>query len=72
MTVPEIQRLAESNERRFADTVRREVYDRDMHEIRRDIAEIKDSNKWAMRLIAAQFVTLVVGLLIWVVSTWPG
>lgn len=71
MTLPEVQRLAESNQRRFSDTVYKEVYTRDMAELRKDIGEIKESNRWAMRLIAAQFVTLVVALLAYFATNWP-
>ena len=59
-------------ERRTADHVLNEVYVRDMNEIRNDIVEIKDSQRWAMRLIAGQFVALVIALLIYVVQRWPG
>lgn len=61
----------DSNDRRFSDYIQKEVYTRDFKEVRDDIAEIKDSQKWAMRLIAAQFVALVVALLIWVVQQVP-
>lgn len=71
MTLPEIARRVESNERRFADHVRVEVYDRDMKELREDISEIKSDMKWATRFIAGQFVTLVVALILWALDRIP-
>lgn len=75
VTLAEIVRRVDGVERRVAESENRfvlqAVYTRDMTEIRHDIAEIKDSQKWAMRLIAGQFVALIVGLLIWVVQQVP-
>jgi hypothetical protein len=71
VTLDELVRRVESVERRQSDFVLQAVYTRDMNEIRNDIGEIKDSQKWAMRLIAGQFVALVVALLIWVVQQVP-
>lgn len=71
VTLPELARRVESIERRQVDYIRNDVYVRDFNEVRNDIAEIKDSQKWAMRLIAGQFVALVVALLIWVVQQVP-
>lgn len=44
--------------------IRKDYYDRDMKQIESDLSEVKDTLKWAMRLIAAQFLTLVVGLVV--------
>lgn len=71
VTLPELARRVESIERRQVDFIRNDVYVRDFNEVRNDISEIKDSQKWAMRLIAGQFVALVVALLIWVVQQVP-
>lgn len=71
VTIPELVRRVESVERRQADFVLSAVYTRDVNEIRNDIGEIKDAQKWAMRLIAGQFVALVLALLIYVVQRWP-
>lgn len=69
--MPEVVRRLESVERRFNDYTRKEVYERDMGEIRTDISEIKESQKWAMRLIAGQFVALIVALLVFVIQRLP-
>ena len=47
------------------------VYARDFNEVRNDIADIKDSNKWMMRLIAGQFVALIVALLFFLLQQVP-
>ena len=75
MTLAEVIRRVESVERRQSSAderyVLQAVYIRDMNEIRNDLAEIKGSQTWAMRLIAAQFVALVVALLLFVVERVP-
>lgn len=62
MSLAEVQRLAMRNERRFADLVHRDVYARDVAELRRDIMEIKESAKTQTRLVAAQAFALVIYL----------
>lgn len=75
MTLAELARHVETLERRqatFEDRmVLQAVYTRDMNEIRNDLAEIKDSQRWAMRLIAAEFVALVVALLVFAIQRLP-
>ena len=71
VTIPELVRRLDNLERRHSDFIRIDVYTRDFNEVRNDISEIKDSQKWAMRLIAGQFVALIVALLIWVVQQVP-
>ena len=71
VSLSELERRVNDMGRRFADYARKDIYERDMNEIRHDIAEIKDSQRWAMRLIAGQFVALVLALLIYVVQRWP-
>jgi hypothetical protein len=70
-TIAEIERRVTDLGRRFSDYTRKDVYERDIREIQHDISEIKDSQRWAMRLIAGQFVALVLALLIYVVQRWP-
>lgn len=72
MTMPEVEREFGRLERRFADTVSKQVYERDMTETRSDIAEIKDSQKWAMRLIVAQFISFVFGLIVFLIANFGG
>jgi hypothetical protein len=54
----------ESLERRHLDKVSKDIYERDIREIHGDIREIKESQKWSSRLIIAQFVTLIVALVV--------
>jgi glycerate-2-kinase len=75
VSLAELTRRLEGVERRqsAADEryVLQAVYIRDMNEIRNDLSEIKGSQTWAMRLIAAQFVALVIALLMFVVERVP-
>jgi hypothetical protein len=71
VTLAEVNRRVDGHERRFNDYVRADVYERDMKELREDIAEIKGDLKWATRFIAGQFVTLIIGLLWLVVDRLP-
>ena len=75
VTSAELIRRVESIERRQADAETRyvlnAVYVRDHNELRNDISEIKESQKWAMRLIAAQFVALLIALLMFVIQRLP-
>ena len=70
-TVGELAREVARQERRLSDFVRAEVYERDVHELRDDIREIKEAQKWAMRLIAGQFVVLVLALLFYAIQNLP-
>lgn len=76
VSVPELVRRIETIERRV--TVHEErfvlaaVYTRDMNEIRNDVTEIKDSQRWAVRLIAGQTVVLVVSLLMYLLTNVVG
>lgn len=60
----EIERKVEHIERRQIDFVLKELYERDLREISGDIREIKESQKWMSRLVIAQFVTLIVSLVV--------
>ena len=64
VTQGEIVRRLDTLERRQYDFVSKDVYERDIKEIRGDTREIKESQKWAARLIVAQFVTLIIALVI--------
>lgn len=55
-------------DRRFNDVVSKAVYEANITELRQDIGEIKDSQRWAMRLIVAQFVALVVGMILFLLA----
>lgn len=57
--------------RRQSDFVSREVYNLEVKGMRDDVAEIKESQKWAMRLLVGQFVALVVGLLLFFLGNIP-
>lgn len=52
--------------------VRRDVYERDLHHVTQDVAEINDSIKWALRLIVAEFLGLIVGLVVVIVIATGG
>lgn len=60
MTLAELEREVARQERRFADTVSKQVYDRDMSEISRAINKIEESQKWSQRLT----ITVLIGLVI--------
>jgi hypothetical protein len=60
----EIRRQLDTLERRQFNLVSKEIYERDIREIHSDIAEIKESQKWSGRLIIAQFVTLIIALIV--------
>ena len=45
------------------------VYKRDVAEMKSDLHELKESSKWATRLIVTQFVAAFVGLVVWLVTT---
>lgn len=51
--------------------VRRDVYDRDMHHLGKDVAEINDSMTWALRLVVTQFLVLIVTIVV-VAVTYQG
>lgn len=58
-------------ERRFADTVSREVYERDMKEIRHLLASVENANKWIMRLVITQLFGGFVAIVVWAVTSAP-
>lgn len=62
VTQAELVRRLDALERRQSSFVLRELYDRDVIDMKGDINEIKSSQQWATRLIVAQFVMLLVAL----------
>lgn len=71
VTQGELVRRLDTIERRQYDFVSKDVYERDINEIRGDTREIKESQKWAARLIIAQFVTLIIALVIIAIQGMP-
>lgn len=69
VTLPELTRRVESHERRFNDYVQTALYDRDIREMRSDIAEIKDTVKWGVRLIGALFIGVIVDIIVRVATS---
>lgn len=75
VTTSELVRRVDGVERRLADHERRyvlnEVYLRDMNEIRNDITEIKDGQKWMTRLMITQFMAFIIWLVTQVIERLP-
>lgn len=63
-----IQRL-ETGQRSF---VSKDVYERDLKELRGDLNEIKESQKWAMRLLVSNFLGLIVAVVIFLATRGIG
>lgn len=68
MTNAELTRAYERLDRQRDTFVSKEVYTRDMKEFRSDVAEIRDFQKWLMRLMVANLFGLVISVLIFVVT----
>jgi hypothetical protein len=75
LTSAEIYRRFEDHDRRLDLKVNRELYDRDRANLSDDVKDIREridqlvaANTWAMRLIAGQFVALIVGLIMFLVG----
>lgn len=64
----EVERRLNEWDRRMSGHVSRELYERDRQEIKEDIAEIRGSITWALRLVVAQFLALVITLVMFVVG----
>lgn len=71
MTPGELTRAVQNLQRREADLIRKDFYERDMHEIRRDIEEIKDGQRWMMRLLVTQFFGAIIALVIYLTQAIP-
>lgn len=72
MTNAEINRAIDRLETQQQSLVTKAVYDRDQAELRSDIREIKDSQKWMMRLLVTQFFGLVVAVVIFAATRGIG
>lgn len=68
MTTAEMQRMLESHERRFNDYVRKSEHDIVVRNIEGDVADIKESQKWMIRLLAANFLVVVIALILFLVE----
>lgn len=62
-------RILNSDNSRF---IRRDLYDSKQAHMAEDIAEIKDTLKWGMRLVIAEFLGLVVILVVMLVAAAGG
>lgn len=68
----EIERKLEQLESSHSGFVTKELYERDLLEISGDIREIKESQKWMSRMVIAQFVTLLIALVVAGVASGVG
>ena len=63
-----LESVEETMKRRRYDYVSKELYERDVVEIKADISEMKKSQEWMMRLLVTQFFALVVASIIFVAT----
>lgn len=63
-TIAELQRSLNRLERRQDGYVSKEVYERDLKEIRIDVGEIKDSVRWATRGVLGVFIAVVADIIV--------
>jgi hypothetical protein len=72
VTQAELVRRVESMEteikRRHYDYVSKELYERDIIDVKGDIGEIKRSQEWMMRLLVTQFFALVIAVVVFVAT----
>lgn len=75
LTPGEISRKLEELERRLTSKLSRELYDRDMGEIKGDLLEIKagqkeerEGRRALQQMVVAQFIALIVGLVLLLVG----
>lgn len=54
------------------DTVPRELYDQAMTDIRSDLGELKETQKWTMRLVIGIVLTNMAGLIYFLATQAPG
>lgn len=71
VTIPEIVRRVEGLDRRFSDFTRKELYERDIAEIKTRLEKIENAQTAQTRWQAGQFVTLVVALLMFILNQLP-
>lgn len=63
MSLAEITRWIDRHDANHRSMVSKEVYERDMSELRSDISEIKESQRWAQRLT----ITILIGLIVQII-----
>ena len=64
VSIPELTRRVEGVERRFTDFARKDLYERDLAEIHKDISDIKESVKWATRGVLGVFIAIVADVVV--------
>jgi hypothetical protein len=72
VTTSELNRRVEELGRRFSDYTRKDVYERDMNEIRHDITEIKDSVRAATRGVLGVFIAIVADVIVRIATSGIG
>lgn len=72
MSLAEVTRWVDRHDRKHDDVVSKEVHDQIIKTLSEDITEIKESQRWAMRLIVTLFLTNLVGLLYFLATQAPG
>ena len=68
LTPGEVARKLSELDRRLTSKVSRELYDRDRAQYLEDINEIKDSLRWGIRVVIAQFLAMLAGLIVLIVG----
>ena len=73
MTPDEVQRMVLTHDRILNDDrngrfVRRDTYDIHLRNMEKDISEINDSIRWALRLVVTQFLGLIVTIVVVIVN----
>lgn len=68
MTIAELSRAVGRLEENLGKKVDVNLHDRDITELHRGVDEIKDSQKWLLRLMVAQLLGLLVAIIIVVLS----
>lgn len=66
--VRRVESIEKSVERRQYDFVSKELYQRDIVEIKGDIERMMRSQEWMMRLLVTQFFALVVAVIVFVAT----
>ena len=72
MSLAEVTRWVDRHDQRHDDVVSKEVHNQIVKTLSEDVAEIKESQRWAMRLIVTLFLTNLVGLLYFLATQAPG
>lgn len=69
VTLPELTRRVDEQGRRFADYARKDIYERDMNEIRNDLGDIKSTVTWAARGVGGVFIAVIIDIIVRVVTS---